>query len=288
LFFFLFFFFTITYVGNLSDKGELFRISQADFWCAAPFSLVLSFHFIDSHPVSFASAHHGVGGPKPLTARDTVVVFEPGSLENTAVAALLLSAPSRVVGVRFGPAVPGSALTARCEAVVALPSPDTLELFPEAGLLRTFMLKLVCNVISTGANVLKGVVLGNAMINLTLSNNKLFQRSVEIVARVAALPEQQAVDCLLRSIYRVDNVPLGICEKPLSAHIEVLREFRWNNMCFQPPLTTAWTGGNDHAHGDPRRHLTGQRVADGSRAGRCQRRRRPQSHKRPLTGPELI
>lgn len=36
-----------------------------------------------------------------------------------------------------------------------------------------FALKLVLNAISTGANVLKGRVYGNTMINLTVANDKV-------------------------------------------------------------------------------------------------------------------
>ena len=36
-----------------------------------------------------------------------------------------------------------------------------------------FALKLILNAISTGANVLKGRVYGNTMINLTVANDKV-------------------------------------------------------------------------------------------------------------------
>ncbi len=36
-----------------------------------------------------------------------------------------------------------------------------------------FALKLILNVISTGANILKGRVYGNTMINLTVANDKV-------------------------------------------------------------------------------------------------------------------
>ena len=38
-----------------------------------------------------------------------------------------------------------------------------------------FALKLVLNAISTGANVMKGRVYGNTMINLTVSNDKVHE-----------------------------------------------------------------------------------------------------------------
>lgn len=51
--------------------------------------------------------------------------------------------------------------------------------------LAHFALKLVLNAVSTCANVIRGVVHGNTMINLTVSNNKLFHRAADIVAHLA-------------------------------------------------------------------------------------------------------
>ena len=41
-----------------------------------------------------------------------------------------------------------------------------------------FALKLILNAISTGANILKGKVYQNTMINLTVANDKVSHRSV--------------------------------------------------------------------------------------------------------------
>ncbi len=46
--------------------------------------------------------------------------------------------------------------------------------FPE-DLLAGFALKLILNAISTGANILKGRVFGNRMINLTVANDKVYR-----------------------------------------------------------------------------------------------------------------
>ena len=40
-----------------------------------------------------------------------------------------------------------------------------------------FALKLILNAISTGANVMKGKVIGNTMINLTVANDKVCDNS---------------------------------------------------------------------------------------------------------------
>eukprot|EP00049_Salpingoeca_infusionum_P009545 m.161685 g.161685 ORF g.161685 m.161685 type:complete len:589 (-) comp14364_c1_seq9:299-2065(-) len=83
-----------------------------------------------------------------------------------------------------------------------------------------FALKLLLNAISTGANVIRGAVVGNTMINLTVSNNKLFHRSAEIVASVAQCDVEHAKECLLRVIYNTDALSDEIKATPLSVHIE--------------------------------------------------------------------
>ncbi len=44
------------------------------------------------------------------------------------------------------------------------------------------------------------------MIDLTISNNKLFYRGVDIVAKLAKVSTEKATDSILRSIYKVDKV----------------------------------------------------------------------------------
>jgi N-acetylmuramic acid 6-phosphate (MurNAc-6-P) etherase len=58
--------------------------------------------------------------------------------------------------------------------------------------LAHFALKLVLNAITTCANVIRGAVHGNSMINLTVSNNKLFHRAAEIVASLAHCTVERA------------------------------------------------------------------------------------------------
>ena len=59
-------------------------------------------------------------------------------------------------------------------------------------MLAHFALKLVLNAITTCANVIRGAVHGNTMINLTVSNNKLFHRAAEIVAGLAGCSVERA------------------------------------------------------------------------------------------------
>jgi N-acetylmuramic acid 6-phosphate (MurNAc-6-P) etherase len=82
-----------------------------------------------------------------------------------------------------------------------------LALVPELGGYGEYALKLILNVISTGAHVLKGMTYGNRMINLKVSNNKLYHRSVNIVSTVMNVSTQVAEQCILRSIYEDGEIP---------------------------------------------------------------------------------
>lgn len=52
---------------------------------------------------------------------------------------------------------------------------EQAEFFDDIPLLKEFAIKLMANTVSTGANIVKGAVYGNMMINLTLSNNKVMR-----------------------------------------------------------------------------------------------------------------
>mmetsp|Transcript_35351 Transcript_35351/g.88868 ORF Transcript_35351/g.88868 Transcript_35351/m.88868 type:complete len:289 (-) Transcript_35351:51-917(-) len=81
--------------------------------------------------------------------------------------------------------------------------------------------KLVFNAITTGAAVFKGLVLGNTMINLGISNNKLFHRAAATIMRFCKVSEDQAHTALLRAIYDCDQVSKQIRAQPISAHLVV-------------------------------------------------------------------
>ena len=72
------------------------------------------------------------------------------------------------------------------------PAPASGDATVPLGLLAEFAAKLALNVISTGAHVLKGVVYHNRMVNMRVSNVKLFHRALGIVRLVAA--EQSSAD----------------------------------------------------------------------------------------------
>jgi hypothetical protein len=79
--------------------------------------------------------------------------------------------------------------------------------------------KWILNTISTIAHVQLGKVLGNVMIDLQISNNKLFYRACAMLAKLLRISEDSAQEDLLRSIYLLDKIPREIKRSPISAHI---------------------------------------------------------------------
>lgn len=80
-------------------------------------------------------------------------------------------------------------------------------------------LKWVLNAVSTGAHILKGKVYKNIMIDLKLSNRKLFERGVRIVSQCANVSLEEAKECVLKSIYRVDEITSSVIEAGIRRHV---------------------------------------------------------------------
>ncbi|KAN0039499.1 hypothetical protein ACTA71_007288 [Dictyostelium dimigraforme] len=89
-------------------------------------------------------------------------------------------------------------------------------------------LKWILNSLTTGGFVLAGKVYGNRMIDLGLTNNKLFYRSCGIINSIMGLNnEEMARQFLLRSVYSINTtseLPLEIKELPVYRHIEYCDE----------------------------------------------------------------
>lgn len=79
--------------------------------------------------------------------------------------------------------------------------------------------KWVLNTVSTGAHIRKGKVLRNRMVDLQLSNVKLFHRGVKMVQDFSGLNKQEALKCVLSSIYAEDNINASLLESNVEKHI---------------------------------------------------------------------
>lgn len=79
--------------------------------------------------------------------------------------------------------------------------------------------KLTCNVITTCGYILYGKVYENYMIDVAVSNNKLYHRAVNIVRKFGECSEKEAVDALLKCIYDTDSVSSELLDNSISQHL---------------------------------------------------------------------
>lgn len=116
-----------------------------------------------------------------------------------------VSLPSRVKSVEFG---------SRLQTIADLCRDSASSYLSQC--LEEFALKLILNAVSTGAHVLIGKTYENIMVDVRVSNVKLFYRALGILKRLSNEKEMaKCEECLLRAIYGMDD--LGRVEK---AHIE--------------------------------------------------------------------
>lgn len=177
----------------MSDMGPLFHVSSEDFMTSVV---------------------------KTLSVEDTVILVNASTdTYGEAVAEAVKAAPCRagllVVGdTQIDCLKDASGFDASATIHLSVDTHDIVAPFA-----CSFALKLALNVISTGANVLRGAVYGNTMINLTVSNNKLMQRSAEIVSKITGCSIPDAHRALLRAIHGVDEVSATLQNQAASAHI---------------------------------------------------------------------
>jgi N-acetylmuramic acid 6-phosphate (MurNAc-6-P) etherase len=100
------------------------------------------------------------------------------------------------------PETAASVLTVRIDAGERCSTPSTVSVcLPSHGAtahtssFAELALKLVLNALSTGGHVLKGTVFRNRMINLTLTNVKLFHRATKVVVDFGDVPESTGGHC---------------------------------------------------------------------------------------------
>uniref|UniRef100_A0A4W3HZK7 Glucokinase regulatory protein n=1 Tax=Callorhinchus milii TaxID=7868 RepID=A0A4W3HZK7_CALMI len=80
--------------------------------------------------------------------------------------------------------------------------------------------KWVLNAISTGAHVLKGKVYYNHMIDLRVSNSKLFGRALSLLQKFTGQSKSKCFEALLQSIYETDELNEEIKNVEISKHIQ--------------------------------------------------------------------
>lgn len=73
--------------------------------------------------------------------------------------------------------------------------------------------KIICNMLTTGAMARLGYVYGNLMVNLHLTNEKLIERGISIVQRVAKVNRAVALACLEAAGMKVSVALVMLCAK---------------------------------------------------------------------------
>ncbi|KAH3695439.1 glucokinase regulatory protein-like isoform X2 [Dreissena polymorpha] len=157
-----------------------------------------------------------------LTARDVVIVINAGD-EETVLSHIRGKQCTKVL-IAFDEAKSKQAIF---DHVVHIDTPkDAMEeLIGQESLevanrmFREIAVKWCLNAITTGAHILKGKVYRNIMIDVKVSNNKLFHRAVGILEKLGHLPRDTATEYLLRSIYNTDNLVGDIMEKTIAQHV---------------------------------------------------------------------
>uniref|UniRef100_A0A8D0L9P0 Glucokinase regulator n=1 Tax=Sphenodon punctatus TaxID=8508 RepID=A0A8D0L9P0_SPHPU len=89
---------------------------------------------------------------------------------------------------------------------------------------RELSTKWILNTVSTGAHVLKGKILRNYMVDLRVSNSKLFWRAVSILQRLTGHSQAKCLDALLQVIYDPQPLSDEIRALEISRHIVVATE----------------------------------------------------------------
>uniref|UniRef100_A0A3B3UMM7 Glucokinase regulator n=1 Tax=Poecilia latipinna TaxID=48699 RepID=A0A3B3UMM7_9TELE len=83
---------------------------------------------------------------------------------------------------------------------------------------REFSTKLLLNAVSTGAHIFKGKVFKNYMIDLQVTNSKLYRRAARLLQKLSGHSESECEEALLKAIYQVDKLSEDIATCSLETH----------------------------------------------------------------------
>jgi len=108
------------------------------------------------------------------------------------------------------------------DAVVSLKI-EPLGLINNTEILAEFAMKLVLNDITTGAHILSGKIYHNRMIDLNISNTKLYYRTIGIIQEIVNVDMDTAVESILKSIYETDTLTYEQSGASISKHINACK-----------------------------------------------------------------
>ncbi len=176
--------------ADLSDQGEWYRIGLDEF----------ASHLLPKTTASDLVVGLGIErmGPEVLS------LLERAYSQGAKTAAIVVNA---------GEALP-SWLNIAVKPEVGSTGPvDGLPAYAE------YALKLALNALTTGGHVLAGKVYGNRMIDLRISNNKLFYRTLGIVTTLMGVSDEIARESILKAIYATDTPTEAMRTAPISEYV---------------------------------------------------------------------
>jgi N-acetylmuramic acid 6-phosphate (MurNAc-6-P) etherase len=91
---------------------------------------------------------------------------------------------------------------------------------PGFPIFEEYATKLVLNALTTGAHVLCGKVYQNRMVDLRISNNKLYYRTLGIIQHIMGVSPEKAKRCLLRAIFQTDRLTPAMLNARPSRYVE--------------------------------------------------------------------
>uniref|UniRef100_A0A3Q3LCI2 Glucokinase (hexokinase 4) regulator n=1 Tax=Mastacembelus armatus TaxID=205130 RepID=A0A3Q3LCI2_9TELE len=83
--------------------------------------------------------------------------------------------------------------------------------------------KLVLNAVSTGAHVLKGKIYQNHMIDVQVTNSKLYHRATRLLQKLSGCPESRCEEALLKVLYQMDELSADITSSDITTHTRTAR-----------------------------------------------------------------
>ncbi|XP_006626164.2 glucokinase regulatory protein isoform X1 [Lepisosteus oculatus] len=86
---------------------------------------------------------------------------------------------------------------------------------------RELCTKWILNIISTGGHILKGKIYYNYMMDLKVSNTKLFRRALAILQRVTGQSRLRCQEALLQAIYDTDELTDPIRTSEVTKHTQM-------------------------------------------------------------------
>jgi N-acetylmuramic acid 6-phosphate (MurNAc-6-P) etherase len=103
--------------------------------------------------------------------------------------------------------------------VFVQPDLSHLNLFGNHKAFAEVAMKFILNALTTGGHILAGKVYQNRMIDLKISNNKLYYRTINIISDIMGVSKPVATESMLKSIYATDRLTKEQKTLPISAHI---------------------------------------------------------------------